>query len=69
MEQFNRQVVLEWLRDNDMPQTYLARMTGVSYPQIQRILAGKNQPRLPTVARIARVIGRDVGDLVKWSPS
>jgi len=61
---FDRQAILDWLREQGRSQSFLAKQAGVSYPQMLRIMAGKCQPSLGTAQRIAQAMGRDIGELL-----
>ena len=61
---FNRQAILDWLREQGRSRSFLAKQANVSYPQMLRITRGKCQPSLDTAARIAQALGRDIGELL-----
>jgi transcriptional regulator with XRE-family HTH domain len=52
--------VLEYRMDNQLTQQQLADRAATSYSQISRIESGMHKPSIPTLERLAKVMGREL---------
>jgi DNA-binding phage protein len=58
-----REIVEEWLDENERTQSYLARHAHVSIEHLNRCLMGHAEPGLITLTRLEDAIGLDRGTL------
>ena len=52
--------LVEYRADNQLTQTALGRMLGMSQPAVARLEAGEHMPTLPTLKRISEALGIEI---------
>ena len=50
-------VLIAYRAEHGLTQTALARQLGIGQPAVARLEAGEHAPSIPTLARLARVLG------------
>jgi transcriptional regulator with XRE-family HTH domain len=63
-EQFGRKLFMARRRPG-VTQEDLARFSGLHRTEVQKLEGGRREPRLGTIAKLARGLGIDPGELVK----